>query len=124
MSKAKIVRGRAAAAQEEVQEEAAKSTRGSRRAAPAPEPEAPAPKGRRAAAAPATDAPAPKSRGADRRYKLLVKENPFREGTKRHAFWEIMTGCKTTGEVREQEPLCTTAFFDSLVEREILEYLD
>lgn len=123
-SKASIVRGKAAAAAAP-QEEA---PRGRGKQKPAPVVEAPAPKGRGAKAEKSEPAEAaPKApRGASRRYKLLVKENPFRAGTKRHGFWDIMTKCKTTGEVREQEPLCTTAFFDSLVERDpaIIEYLD
>lgn len=123
MSKASIVRGKAAAAAAP-QEDTAPKGRGKKTTAVAPA-EAPAPKGR-GKSAPAEDKAPRASRGADRRYKLLVKENPFREGTKRHGFWDIMTRCKTTGEVRQEEPLCTTAFFDSLAEREpaIIEYLD
>ena len=123
MSKASIVRGRAAAAAAPVEE--APKGRGRKAAAAAPV-EAPAPKGRKAAAVKEPkEAKEPSGpRGADRRYKLLVKENPFREGTKRHGFWAVLTSHKTSGEVRSEEPLCTTAFFDSLQERNLLEYLD
>lgn len=124
-SKASIVRGRAAVAAAPAEPEAApKGRRGAAsKAAPAPEPVAPKGRGKVAAAPEATERT---PRGADRRYKLLVKDNPFREGSKRHAFWDVMKRCKTTGEVRLEEPLCTTAFFDSLAEREpaIIEYLD
>lgn len=128
MSKASIVRGRAKVAAEPA-EAPAPAGRGKSKVAKAAEPaEATAPargRGKAAAAAP-TEPKERAPRGEDRPYKLLVKENPFREGSKRHGFWEIMKRCKTTGAVRAEEPLCTTAFFNSIAEREpaVIEYLD
>lgn len=63
-------------------------------------------------------------RGLNVRYKVLVKENPFREGTIRHGFWDILTSCKTTAEAREQDARISSTFMHELAGKEIIELLD
>lgn len=103
----------------------------------APAKAAPAKIEKAAKVAPAKAAPAAKpekaksdkprvSRAENRAYKVLVKDNPFREGTRRNSDgrWALITANKSTAAVQAENERCGSTFWKEMVGREIIAYTD
>jgi hypothetical protein len=65
-----------------------------------------------------------KSREEPRRFKVLAKNNPFRTGSIRDGFWQILKETKTTEEARHRDARISTDFMKSLAARGVIEFTD
>jgi hypothetical protein len=64
------------------------------------------------------------TRGGDQKYRVLSKENPFREGTGRHGAWKILSKHTSTAAVRAESALYGTAvFFRELEKRGLIKFV-